>query len=324
MSEDVDIYKLWIQQQNYNADIRTIQQKTDAEWMINYILGTMSELAELLEEMNWKQHRFTTLNSFGPNVEEELADITKYVISMWQLMGHTPQTMIDAMYEKGVILSQLLRQDTIPTIQGRQVLLLDLDGCIADFRTGFYNWLSSSSWKELIVREKMNRNLHLDIEQGWEFTVYHEAKLAFEREGGYSTLPPIEGIIRLVNAMADSGWYVIACTARPYSQYKRIWKDTWLWLLKHGVKVNELHFGSDLRVEMARALSLNNEVAAIEDDPIMIGRYNSCSITTFIVPHAYNRDCFRFSKAVILDERRFRDATAEDMTKLFGGINESR
>jgi NTP pyrophosphatase (non-canonical NTP hydrolase) len=291
---DVDLYKLWIQQQNYNADIRKIQTKTDGEWMINYILGTMSELAELLEQMNWKQHRFTTINSFGPNVEEELADVTKYILSMWQLLGHTPQTMINAMAQKGMILNQLLKQETNPIPNDKMILMLDLDGCVADFRTGFYTWLSSERWNTLLRAERENSNLHLDIEQGWEYTLYQEAKLEFEKAGGYSFLPPIQPVIDRVNALAREGWYVIACTARPFSQYKRIWKDTWIWLQEHHVKVNELHFGGELRIQIAKSYSECNLVIAIEDDPIMIERYNSCNISTLMVPHIYNQGCERF------------------------------
>lgn len=301
MDYNKDIYDIWIQQQNYNAEIRQRQDRTSSEWLINYILGTVSELGELLDQTNWKTHRLSSSVGFGPNIEEELADITKYVFSMWQLLEYTPSDMCRIMYRKGIILDQLLKQETREPMKDRTIIMLDLDGCIADFRKGFFNWLPSSKWKDKLKEGDKNVGLHLDLNNGWDFATYNEAKLEFEIQGGYSTLPLIHQVSKLTNALYNFGWYIIVYTARPFSTYKRIWADTWNWLQANEVNIHELNFGYESRIETAQKLSVDNKVIAIEDDPILINRYTSSGIDTIMVPQPYNKSIPQLSLMGILD-----------------------
>src|SRR5687768_14853795 len=94
------VYEMWDKQRTYNRKVFAHQNRRSAEWMETYLLGLMSEVGELLTAMRWKKHRLNTVDEFGPGTLEELADITKYVISMWQLMGVNPEEMVDAVIEK--------------------------------------------------------------------------------------------------------------------------------------------------------------------------------------------------------------------------------
>jgi hypothetical protein len=286
-----DLYDLWIQQQEYNSKIFRDQHRSDVEWMINYILGAHSELSELLEETNWKKHRIKNIHDFGPNIIDELCDITKYVISMWQLLGASSQDMIEYTIQKGVILEQMLRQEKAAPLVGRNILMVDLDGTLADFRAGFFDWLKNSEWKEVLFEIKPSQlGLHLDINNGWDYKNYNEAKLAFERGGGYQNLPSITNIALAVNALSINDWYIIVYTARPFVKLKHIWGDTWKWIVKNNLKVNELHFGYESRVIRAQELSTKNLVVALEDDPTLIDRYEISGIPVFISEQPYNLD----------------------------------
>lgn len=292
MGKIIELYDVWIQQELYNREIFRRQQRTSAEWMINYILGAHSELSELLDETSWKTHRVHSVTEFGPNVIEELTDITKYVFSMWQMIGATPQDMIYYTYQKGRILEQLLRQEGMNPPVGEKIVMLDLDGTVADFRQGFLDWLSQSPWKDSLRIAKDQVGLHLDLNNQWDFREYEEAKLDFEANDGYSLLPVVKRIRSLIRILRLLNWKIIVYTARPYHKFKRIWGDTWTWLENNGVIVDELYFGYESRIAKARDLAAHNTVVAIEDDPTLIARYDMSGIHVFVSPQPYNEGIF--------------------------------
>ena len=119
----------WEKQAEYNFTVQSRQSRTEAEWMQVFILGITSELGELLEEMAWKLHRPRGSSIFGPNVMFELADITKYVISMWQVAGADANTMLDFLGQKNEILRHRWQQEFTDPVENKTILLLDLDGC---------------------------------------------------------------------------------------------------------------------------------------------------------------------------------------------------
>ena len=290
--KDINLSDVWKQQEDYNHLIKSQRNMTGSEWMINYILGTMTELTELLDETNWRTHRVKRITEFGPNIADELADITKYVFSMWQLMGYTEQDMLSAVKEKSKILHQLLSQEMRPTVTGRNVIMLDLDGVVADFRKGFLNWVSQSQWKDILTINPDQIGLHLDINNSWDYQAYNQAKIQFEQEGGYHNLPLIDTVAQAVHTLYRLNWYVIVYTARPYTTYKRIWADTWTWLQNHNLHVHELHFGYDSRVVAASNLAANNLVVALEDDPTLIRRYEGCGIPVVVYSQPYNETMY--------------------------------
>jgi len=300
---------IWKQQQIYNRKVMELQHKTSSEWFINYLLGVTSQLSELLKESHWRDSSITSVAEFGPNTAEELADITKYLLSLWQILGYSEEDMLSSVYQKGTMLEQLMYQETRPKLIDRNILILDLDGVVANFREGFMAWLSGTTWKDTLTLDNRDIGLHLDINNGWNYHNYHQAKIQFEQCGGYGLLPPIERIKKCVNALHRVGWYVIVYTARPYTVYKRIWGDTWRWLQEHEIEVDELHFGFDSRVIAASYLAEDNHVISIEDDPTLIKRYVGCNIPVLLCPQPYNQNIFLNSNylRLIQDEHEHWD-----------------
>jgi NTP pyrophosphatase (non-canonical NTP hydrolase) len=284
--------EIWYQQIEYNRKVFEKQSRTSAEWMQTYLLGLISECGELLQEMNWKQHRLDYAEEFGPNVPEELADITKYVFSMWQIMGIRPDQMLQFLWDKGVMLEQKFQQEHRPRVQGKDVMLLDLDGVIADFRLGFENWIMRSERYAMelspILEERM-ATLHMDINKGWSYPLYSQAKLQFEQGGGYAELPCIQTVVDAVKILQSKGFYLIIWTARPGRELERVWKDTWNWLQRFELQPDEFHFGGDERVADAiRLRREHNRVIALEDNPGLIQRYLTNDIPVFCIPQPYN------------------------------------
>lgn len=282
---------LWTQQAEYNLKVLGKQNRTSAQWMEVYILGVISELGELLQEMNWKKHRLKYAEEFGPNVLEELTDLTKFTICMWQIMGVPPEEMLQRCWEKGVLLEQKFSQEHRPEVLNSDVMVLDLDGVIADFRAGFESWiLQHPTYSGLLpVGEGEGLNtLHMDINKGWAFDNYSRAKLEFEVAGGYGQLPSIPNVLEAIKQVRDQ-FYLVVWTARPGNELERVWRDTWYWMKDHGLEPDEFHFGGEERVKDAiEFMRKGNRVIALEDNPTLIGRYRSAGVPLAVVVQPYN------------------------------------
>jgi len=280
--------EVWDKQEEYNDEMFKQRFMSSSDWMENYVHGMTAQLGQLIEQAGWRKHHVKSVEDFGPNIKEELADLTKYIFSMWQIMGFTEQDMLDAMELKGEILAQLLRQEIQSPVIRRRIVMLDLDGVVADFRQGFMSWVAETKWADTLHIKEEEIGLHMDINHNWNYRAYNQAKIEFERDGGYTTLPSIKAVKMAMNTLKSIGWYIIVHTARPYTTYKRIWGDTWTWLKVHDIFPDELHFGYDERIVAASKLQENNMVIAIEDDPVLIKRYAGCGIPVFVYPQPYN------------------------------------
>lgn len=310
--KNVDLYSVWTQQSEYNDRIKRLKSGDEADWMIDYILGTISELGELLKEMNWKKHRLHSLEDFGPNVSEELADISKYVLSMWQIAGFSQLDMLKAVYRKGEILEQLYWQEVSRSLTGEKIVILDLDGVVADFRQGFSKWITGSHWSSILNIDERDFGLHLDLNNGWEYSTYEEAKLEFERLGGYNYLPPIEKVLEAVKHLSIKGFKILVWTARPNHIYKRIRSDTWAWLMDKEIPAEGLYFGGDERIRAAKKLSESNFVIAFEDNTTLAKRYAISGIPVVLITQPYNVDMERSEKVL----RVFDKQTSSDIVHL--------
>ncbi|MDD2428828.1 MAG: dUTPase [Eubacteriales bacterium] len=82
-------------QKKLNDDIivtRQLQGITDAEWMQKYLLAMLSEMAELLDEINYKWWKNAKpVNELA--VKEELVDILHFFVSMCIKSGMTAEEM---------------------------------------------------------------------------------------------------------------------------------------------------------------------------------------------------------------------------------------
>src|SRR5262245_53936728 len=142
------LVRIWRSQGEYNDKVFLEQEATTGEhlrlqdrhrWTKEYLLGMMSELDEVLREVRWKQHRRQDLPGHArDNMREELADLTKYVFSLWQLWGFSLMDMLRAVEEKGETLSHRWEIEHSSPRPGQIVAIVDLDGTLADWHDGMW------------------------------------------------------------------------------------------------------------------------------------------------------------------------------------------
>lgn len=274
------LLEIWKQQREYNDKIKLLQPDIKT-WNESYLLGIVSEVSELLDELKFKRHRRYTESVEPKNVRKELADLTKYCLCLWQEQGCTVMEVLDEIWDKGVELNSKLNAELLPP-KNSNVIISDLDGTIADFRKGFADWLG---------KEDRGGSLQFDLDNGMAFPEYEKLKTEFEREGGYATLPPYADGIRLLLREQAKGTVLFFTTARPVDRFQRIWKDTKDWLEAQGLDYSRLLFCGEERIfEMFRLEEHGNKVLLLEDNATIALRAHKAGKKVWVRIQPYNKD----------------------------------
>lgn len=281
--------KIWEDQQKYNAQIRRSERHTHEEWVQLYALGMMEEISELLRAETWKGHREP--KSTKQNcVPWELADLTKYVMSLWQQYGFSLEEASEWVDLKNDFLRQMQWQENKRYNPAQRIYMFDMDGVLADFRTGFIGFLLENrrlDWRNQIEKETP-LSIHMDITAGWASPEYQKAKFEFEMTaGGYQNLPsyPLADLLGLLESQ-----YIVVVTARPRST--QVIADSWRWLRQHKIQASEYHIGEgEHRLSRAQDfLDQDKQVILFDDDPTMLVRARSVKGLNIVrVAQPYNR-----------------------------------
>lgn len=271
---------LWEQQDRYNQTVKSVQTEI-VNWGETYILGVMTELKEILDEMKWKRHQRRSRAPVNrDNMADELADITKYVLSLWLEFGFSLEEVLQRTVAKGNLLQYRLAREFFPPMN-QKVILTDLDGTVADFRAGFSAWMK--------VQDSVH-SLSMDLDNNIPFGLYEELKNQFEREGGYGALPEYPDAVALLKNEKSKGAFLFVSTARPSEQFKRVPNDTMGWLEQRGIVPDSILFGRDERVIALLGLRGTNQVVLLEDDATLAMRAANSGIFVYLRDQPYNRN----------------------------------
>lgn len=279
--------EIFKQQTEYNSLIRSEDQRTTDEWTETYLLGIVSEIDDLLDRLQWKRHRKTeNTNADIVNLGYDLADLTKFVLSLWEVWGFNHVDVLDYVQQKSQILDELYKQEwaIIPT--DKLIIISDIDGTLGDWRASFINW-ASHKYKVDPIPDN-STSLQLDSDLAMHYSDYFRMKEEFESSGQYRYILTYEDSARFLHWMKTHfDAYLIAHTARPWRKYYRIWGDTWQWIVENDLPIDQLRVGSESRILLANDLGGEN-VIMLEDDPGLMLRAALSGITVIARKHGYN------------------------------------
>lgn len=296
------LLELWLQQAAYNERVRAVQPE-EKDWSSIYLLGAVGEIDEILEVSNWKRHRRHGKPVVRENLADELADLTKYVLSLWQYYEFAPLEMLQALQRKGEQLDARLRGEFFPPT-GQRVLVTDLDGTVADFRRGFQEWWGQTDTVS---------TLHLDLDNAMPFATYEGIKDEFEAGGGYARLPAYPDAVELLRAEQRAGAEIMVTTARPADRFRRVWQDTADWLRERGIRPYTMLFGRDERiVELLRLAQGKNQLLLLEDDATLALRAAHSGIPVYLRDQPYNQNA---QHRLITRFERFPERVRWDMLR---------
>lgn len=292
---DKKLFEEWYKQRLYNDKIRgetSVPEGVDPRvyWSEKYLLGIVSEVNSVLDELNWKRHRA----SHGPpnmyNLATELADVTKYVMSLWEVWGYTEEDMLRFVGMKSEALARRYSQEKGgPIPPDIPIAIVDLDGTVADFNTSFKAWCAARDIP-LVERDGYINLVHTDLSMSIRYPDYSKFKDEFISSGGYAELQPYADSLIALRKMHSAGVYIIIATARPADMYRRLWFDTVSWLSEYKIEYDQLRMIDGDRISLANDLKDTNPVVMFEDNPTHIHRAAGCGIHVYMRVQDYNKD----------------------------------
>src|SRR5215475_13489473 len=110
------------------------------------------------------------------------------------------------------------------------IILVDLDGVLADFELGFLNKWQSKYPHHSFVSLEERRTFYLSAEYPPEFA--HSVREIYCAPNFYRDLPPIAGGLEAVQEMARDGAEVLICSS-PLTDYKNCVAEKYDWVVRH-------------------------------------------------------------------------------------------
>jgi len=287
----MDIDTIWDRQKKYNDTIKSLEGNWDREyWTEKYLLGLVSEIDEILDEIKWKRHRRRDSKTLRrDNIGLELADVFKYSLCLFDLWGFSKDEMLDIVQQKGRMLDFKLKMEFKGKLsKGTKVVIIDIDGVVADLNGSFGEWVKKS--KGIDISEKdMYNSTKQDQFVPLHYPEYNTLKIEFESTGGYRNLKAYKDAVITINQFSEHGIYIIFVTARPASRDTRIFFDTWSWLLDNNISFDEIHIEEEDRIILAdRLMKEGCLVTMFDDNPEIVGRAIRSGINVFAREHPYN------------------------------------
>lgn len=271
------LQQVWGEQADFNRLVKGFQTGV-TDWLGTYLLGMLGSSKEVLETVGWKKHERHQASINRENLASDLADVTKYLLSAWQEFGFTEMEFLEALQSRSEIVRTRFTQQ-IFSPEHKRIIVTDLDGTGADFRTGFARFLGVSDTAG---------SLSMDVDLGIPYNQYAVSKDSFEMGGGYGTLPVYADWLALVKAEQRTGAAIFVATARPIERFKRIANDTVDWLNDQDLHPDTLLFGRDERVLALLEMAGSNEVLLLEDDPALALRAANAGIFVWLRAQPYN------------------------------------
>lgn len=242
-----EIERLWKLQLQFNGNFFNFASATSAErqqYTKEIILHVVSECDEVLREINWKMHREEAVEVVDVQaVLEEIIDLQKYVFTLAQIWGVTPQQYLTEFDRKSEVVAQRFKQEMqLRLVEDEKIAAIDIDGVLAEYPAGFVSFLEEKTGKKLSQIPIPHYDLYAVLSK--EVGGYAEMKKykhEYRATGQKRFLPVVDGAVASMKRLKKLGYTVVLLSARPVSQYPRIFADTMEWL-----KANDIPYDAIL------------------------------------------------------------------------------
>ena len=265
-----EFLRIWEDQAEFNKLFRLppTNDNETAQQVKQFVLHTESELHELLRVMNWKEHRRNQPPLNRGHMDDEIADVFKCVMTIFQICGHTPESLFKAYWHKTAVVRQRYQEEWVNSID-RPCAIIDIDMVLADYCLGICNWL--------MVQPDFVQHQHmlLDIIQRRGFVNAHALGITDETWKALKHQYRVTGQKRFIPAFPDARPFlealrrrnlqIVLVTSRPIDRYPNLFTDTINWLTSNNLPFDYLWWAFD-KAERVLEANLRKQVRLVVDD----------------------------------------------------------
>lgn len=279
--------KVLIEQSSFNLLLRPNGLQTEGEtteFLKDMGLNVLSEVDELLRTTQWKKHRRPP--GRYPNRDhqlEELVDMFKLWLTIWQTLGYSVDEVEQAFWRKSMVVRQRHSEEWVRKLD-HPAVVVDIDNVLCDYTRGFCDWiihkapLFAKKAKEIRdARSWFGKASDFGMTEGdWQ-----KFKHEFRSRGHKRQLPPIDGAAKFLADLRRAGYYIILLTSRPIDRYPNIYTDTLYWLHDNGMVYDWVWWALDKKECLVENKAVQWIKFAVDDDPKYVEQFRVLGIPTY-------------------------------------------
>jgi hypothetical protein len=228
---DKNLTAIWerqrTQQRNwYDKDALPTEDREQIQSQL--LLDLQDDISKLARTVGRERYHILHRPGESPeNIAEAGVDAFKILISLMQLNGISAAQFSEAFYSKSDVVDNKWRCEQSELSASTTVVLVDLDGCVADWAEGFIAYCARNG--KAIKPHQVNDPQLEELKDG------------FHGNGGFLSLRPIPDALEGLRTIRHMGYKVVIVTARPYHQFRRVYSDTMEWLKRYSVEYDQMH-----------------------------------------------------------------------------------
>lgn len=304
MSESFDIRDWFSRQQQQQLNWHAAPSSAAARRAIikDLLLCLQGEVGELLLRLHSGPHHLRVKPIDLPTVSHDAIDIIKYVLAIAATAGVTSEQLNETFWAVTETVDDRWRREQAD-LGGERVLVVDIDGCLADFDGGFARWLSKA---------------HPRLDAKANGPSLEAAKQDFYASGGFLLLEPLDGAAQSMTAAKKLGLKIAIITARQKRRHRNVETDTIGWLKRHEMSYDLLIFDRDKAEAICEHVLPATVVAAVEDR-----LKHAVEITALDIPVILFTESTGFTDPRIIPVKSWITARGE-FTSLFNRLAEGK
>jgi len=279
-----DLGRMFEMQAEYQKKLRAITDENRSDEMRKLCLALHSEVTDLSRCINIRPHgEDTSVNR--DRILYDAVDVLRYTIAILNNWGFKSFDLTKAYQEKDVYLRASHSFDQ-NVYDGRPVVICDMDDVLTEFREGYYKWVARTY------------NVHADP-LSTHYYMVDELKAAgvnpeaafrrFISEGGMYHLDHVPGAIRMIQQLADDGYWIHIVTARP-DEDPACKYSTYMWLYEFGIACHKLSFTPEKYRWLVQSGYGDRVVCAIDDSSKHTAEYLKHGVAVACPRKTYNAD----------------------------------
>jgi len=242
-----------VSQQRLWHDWSSLTDDERAALMKDLLLGLHEEASELQRSADRSRYHLLKLPPLPTREKfaEDVVDTLKYLLAIAALLGLDCHDLARAFAAKTLHVAERWGQEKMELKQTTRVLMVDIDGVLADWLGGFLAYLNGALGEPIDPRLVNHQSMD-------------QRKDAFHASGGFKKLDVLPGAVETLTWIRSLGYKIALVTARPHRRFPNIYRDTVDWLEQAGIKYDILLFEREKDVVLSR-LAPATILAHVED-----------------------------------------------------------
>lgn len=260
------------------------QQKT--ELTKTFCLSLHSEVSQLVNAVDYKQHMNTNAKPDIERVLFESVDCIRYVLALLNLWDLTAEDFIEAFEKKDSFLHERNILSTKTRKPGQKVIICDIDDVLSQFRIPYAEFVK----KEFNVAIDPFSAEYYNIEPITAAGIDPDEVFSkFVATGMFSKVPACNEMIEFMHEIRAQGYWIQLLTARP-GHDARCKYDTYDWLSKNKIPFDGIDFTPEKYVWLSdkEFYSDGSLVCAIDDSLKHAAEYARHGVSVVVPATSYN------------------------------------